>query len=135
MAKEDWRVGGGAPGIDPLGEPYELEQYFRRGFLQGPSDDTACNAVVEPMASGPSDAIFVMDCGEEVGNAVWQWTMQYFTSTEIDSYQLDRDTTYAYRHPGDTANAYYMDGHVAQFRPFWLSGERNFRLLWRDTGP
>jgi prepilin-type N-terminal cleavage/methylation domain-containing protein/prepilin-type processing-associated H-X9-DG protein len=120
---------------DPLGEPYELEQYFRRGFLQGPSDDTACNEVVEPMASGPSDAIFVMDCGEEIGNSVWIWTMQYFTSTEIDSYQLDRDTTYAYRHPGDTANAYYMDGHVAQFRPFWLSGERNFRLLWRDTGP
>ena len=120
---------------DPLGEPYELEQYFRRGFLQGPSDDTACNEVVEPMASGPSDAIFVMDCGEEIGNSVWIWTMQYFTSTEIDSYQLDRDTTYAYRHPSDTANAYYMDGHVAQFRPFWLSGERNFRLLWRDTGP
>jgi len=120
---------------DPLGEPYELDQYFRKGFLQGPGDDTACNEVVEPMASGPSDAIFVMDCGEEVGNSVWIWTMQYFTSTEIDSYQFDRDTTYAYRHPSDTANAYYMDGHVAQFRPFWLSGERNFRLLWRDTGP
>ena len=120
---------------DPLGEPYELDQYFRKGFLQGPGDDTACNEVVEPMADGPSEAIFVMDCGEEIGNSVWLWTMQVFASTGVDSLQTDRDPYYAYRHPGDTANAYYMDGHVAQFRPFWLTGDRNFRLLWREIGP
>ena len=126
-----WQKGN----TDGNGVPYKLEHFFRKGFLTGPPEDTTACDFEQPQANGPSDAIFVMDTPEEVGNRVAVFGLPYFSSAEVDKLLTTKDSWYPYRHPRDTANAYYMDGHVRDFRPMWLTGERNYRQIWKDIGP
>tara|TARA_B100000809_G_scaffold249963_1_gene281882 strand:- start:7304 stop:7597 length:294 start_codon:yes stop_codon:yes gene_type:complete len=79
------------------------------------------------------DAIFVVDCPEAFGNSVWTWNISYFSSAELDTNEPDKNSFYPYHHPGFTANAYYMDGHVHSFKPMWLGHDRNFTSLYSQT--
>ena len=121
--------------LDGRGKPYKLEEFFRRGFMTGPPIGLPDCGITEPQADGPSDAIFVMDNPEEIGNSVAVFGLPYFSSSEVDLLLTTKDSWYPYRHPGFRANAYYMDGHVRDFRPMWLTGERNYRHMWQETGP
>jgi prepilin-type N-terminal cleavage/methylation domain-containing protein/prepilin-type processing-associated H-X9-DG protein len=103
----------GYGGLDPA-------KCFRKRFLRGP----------ETMRS--SEARIVVDTPD------WGafWVLAYF------DYNIDApfatsfpETSYAYRHPGRTLNALYMDGHVAAHGHVLRTGVPIYQILWNNPIP
>ena len=103
--------------------------YFRR-IRSGPDITAFCQVEASPV-TGPSDALFVMDNDEADSNHTNTWAPSHFREIDkLDSCAIWGCNEYAFRHPGDQANGFYMDGHVDSFRPFWLTGVYIYQTLW-----
>jgi hypothetical protein len=111
-------------------------KWFFRKIVNGPDTlSQSCDLAYSPV-TGPSDALFVMDNPESPSNHLDTWATSHFR--EIDKIDTPSNASnwgyqsYAFRHPGDQANGYYMDGHIGSFRPAWLTGVPVFQSLWRE---
>jgi len=109
----NWLVGGYTPYAD-----------LRKGWSRGPQ--WSGSFYYWPTASGPSDATLVVD-RTAYGAGFWQdgsfaWGID-------DSYAVQPDAEYAFRHTGGTANVLYWDGHVVN-RPPALGSTDPSKLIW-----
>ena len=93
---------------------------YRKGFLRGPETMPAHEArlVVDTPDWGPF------------------WVITYY------DYLIDApltgsypDTNYAFRHPGRTLNALYMDGHVEAVAHYSKTGKYVYQVLWNAAVP
>lgn len=111
---------------------YAPSTTLRKGWNKGPEASVAWNVTnstsFNPMqTTTPSSAGIMMD-----GSAY----NLYFLS-ENDSYGPSSPVEYvkamhAFRHPNQTANVLYMDGHVQSKKHYSVTGERIWRYLWAN---
>jgi len=106
---------------------------FRAGFSKAPTDCLCCNgACLSPggaMASSRSAAPFLMDCAD------WNYGAHpnFYDTVDSPTYWKDpgcpslSNYYYMFRHPGNTANLLYLDGHVESVKPAYMGGNK---LLW-----
>src|ERR1043166_6982162 len=106
---------------------------FRAGFSRAPTDCAGCNGGgISPggsMANSRSTAPFLMDCFD------WNYGSQpnFYDLIDNPSYWRDpgcpsfSNYYYAFRHPGNSANIMYLDGHLESVRPVYMGGGK---LLW-----
>jgi prepilin-type processing-associated H-X9-DG protein len=71
--------------------------------------------------------------------AYWATWVLTFYNSELDG-PLDSPPTgplarYAFRHPGATLNAMYMDGHVRPQGHMSVTGEPIYQILWTTDQP
>lgn len=46
----------------------------------------------------------------------------------------DGQYTYVFRHPADTGNFMFWDGHVSSLKPSWVTGTAVYQAFWDQTG-
>jgi prepilin-type processing-associated H-X9-DG protein/prepilin-type N-terminal cleavage/methylation domain-containing protein len=105
-------------GASYLGGSAPAEKCYRKGFLKGPETMPA------------HEARIVVDTPDWGGF----WVLAYY------DWGIDQpfgppflpETGYAYRHPGRTLNALYMDGHVEATAPMSKTGKYVYQDLWND---
>jgi prepilin-type N-terminal cleavage/methylation domain-containing protein/prepilin-type processing-associated H-X9-DG protein len=106
---------------------------LRAGFSKAPTDCVSCNgggiSPGGPIASSRSTAPFVMDCAD------WNYGSNPNFYDLIDDPTKWKDPAcpslsnyyYTFRHPGNSANVLYLDGHVESVRPIYMGGGK---ILW-----
>lgn len=80
---------------------------------------------------GPSASPIVMD-KQRPG---WGWVGNYYEWNVDTQYGLDNGWWYAFRHPGQRANIVYLDGHVANARHYFVSGIKNYAIIFPSAPP
>jgi prepilin-type N-terminal cleavage/methylation domain-containing protein/prepilin-type processing-associated H-X9-DG protein len=115
---------------------------FRAGFSKAPMDCSSCNGGgISPggvMASSRATAPFMMDCTD------WNYGTSPAFHDLIDSPTYWRDPGcpslsnyyYAFRHPGNTANMLYLDGHLETVKPVYMGGGKPlWAWIWNYNPP
>jgi prepilin-type processing-associated H-X9-DG protein len=112
-----WGVSGYHYYFGYMDASYPMWQYFRRGMLDGSPWEN----------KRASEALLVMDTPD------WglTWLLPYF------AWDLDSPSSYpgfydyAFRHPGQSANGMYRDGHVASIHHFVETSKPLWEYLWK----
>jgi len=99
-----------------LGPSINTNGMTRKGFSDGPKSDT--------LRGSMSKAPIIMD-----GLYLDGLSMSHFF-TQIDTGSVERRRMYPYRHPNQTTNLLYWDGHVANRGNFLTTGVRLFERLY-----
>lgn len=115
---------------------------FRAGFSKAPTDCVSCNGGgISPggsMATSRSTAPFLMDCSD------WNYGAHpnFYNVVDDPSYWRDpgcpslSNYYYAFRHPGNSANMLYLDGHVEAVKPAYLGGNKPlWAWIWNYRPP
>ena len=112
-----WSVSGYHYYFGYMDHLYPMWQYFRRGMNEGNPYENIRAA----------DALMVMD-GPDWGLT---WLLPYV------AWNLDAPGSYtgyfdyAFRHPAETSNAMYRDGHVAGIQHIVKTGKPLWKFLWK----
>jgi prepilin-type N-terminal cleavage/methylation domain-containing protein/prepilin-type processing-associated H-X9-DG protein len=95
---------------------------WRHGFLKGPETMPA------------HDAVFVIDTPD--WGPGWVLTFyNYHIDGPLKGWLYAGENIYAFRHPGQTLNALYMDGHVGSLKHKSATGKDVYQLLWNAEVP
>lgn len=105
-----------------IGKPAGLptDHYFRKGFLRGAPEFP------------PAKARYMIDTPDFGGYWVipdydWKIDLPFGADTP--------DSSYAFRHPGRTLNALYMDNHITPTKHYSETGVEVYQRLWLTLPP
>ena len=106
------------------GQP--ADEYFRIGWTEGSPEYQS------------SEALIIMDCPEYGFGwvmAFYDWHIDWALPNAPDPSQQFLFYSYAFRHPSETANGLYMDGHVESISAPWNRDTDIWQELWKDPPP
>jgi prepilin-type processing-associated H-X9-DG protein len=110
------------PGYQPPALTYKC---WRKGFLKGPTY-VAAPTYRKPKPGESKLVIDTINWG--VG-----WVLPYFEWNFDNAFTGPTDPKlYAFRHPGQTLNALYMDGHVQALAPYSKTQDHIWQVLYPD---